>query len=78
MDTFRVPRQVTAPHGVPFSCIFYGHDPATRDYKDASKVKAVDVHPVHPWVVSADEVRTCNVLGGHCDRRAQSIIKLTS
>jgi hypothetical protein len=77
MDTFRVPRQVTAPHGVPFSCIFYGHDPATRDYKDASKVKAVDVHPVHPWVVSADEVRTCSVRE-MSTARAQSIISLTS
>lgn len=46
-----------APYGIPVSALFYGHRPVERDYKDASKVKALDVHPVLPWVVTADEVR---------------------
>jgi len=45
----------SAPHGIPVCATFYGHDPATRDYKDASKIKTIDVHPVHPWIATGDE-----------------------
>jgi hypothetical protein len=38
--------------------LFYGHDPTCKDYKDAAKIKTLDVHPVHPWIVTADEVST--------------------
>jgi hypothetical protein len=46
-----------APHGVAVTPLFYGHDPTCKDYKDANKIKTLDVHPVHPWVLTADEVR---------------------
>ncbi|CAM9465442.1 unnamed protein product [Choristocarpus tenellus] len=36
-------------------CLFYGPDPYEADPKNMAKVKVVDVHPVKPWVVSADE-----------------------
>lgn len=49
-------RPLTSPYGIPVSCIFYGHDVTTRDYKDANKIKALDMHPVFPWVATADEV----------------------
>ena len=49
-------RPTVSPYGIPVSPLFYGHRPTER-YKDAAKVKALDVHPVLPWVVTADEVR---------------------
>ena len=49
------PRATTSPHGVPVSTLFYGRDIATRDFKDANKIKTLDVHPTLPWVATADE-----------------------
>jgi hypothetical protein len=45
----------TSPHGVPVTPLFFGATPGLRDWKDAAKVKTLDVHPVHPWVATADE-----------------------
>lgn len=66
----RVNRAVASPQGVPFSTLFYAHDPATREYKDASKIKCIDVHPVHPWLLSADEAGNVVVW----DYEAESIV----
>lgn len=49
------PRPISAPHGISISAAFFGHDPALGDYKDAAKIKTIDLHPVHPWVATADE-----------------------
>lgn len=43
-----------APHGIPVSTVFFGHDPSIKNYKDAVKIKNIDMHPINPWVVSAD------------------------
>ena len=48
-------RPITAPYGVPTSVLFYGHNPG-EPYAAASKIKTIDVHPVLPWAVTADEV----------------------
>jgi hypothetical protein len=53
-DFTRLPVQA-APYGVPASVVFYGHNPG-ETYASASKIKTLAVHPVHPWVVTADEV----------------------
>jgi hypothetical protein len=44
-----------SPFGVPVSVPFYGHDVATSTYAEAAKIKTLDVHPVHPWIATADE-----------------------
>ena len=49
-------RPLTAPFGVPTSVVFYGHNPGEA-YASASKIKTLAVHPVLPWVATADEVR---------------------
>ncbi|CAM9490346.1 unnamed protein product, partial [Phaeothamnion confervicola] len=36
-------------------CLLYGSDPNERDFRDMSKVKALDIHPTRPWVATADE-----------------------
>lgn len=51
----------TAPRGVPVSVQFFGHDPSCKDYKDANKIKTLDMHPSHPWVATADEVGNVTV-----------------
>ena len=51
----------SAPHGVPVTALFFGNTPSCVDYRLASKVKTVDVHPVLPWVASADEAGVVTV-----------------
>ncbi len=50
-----------APHGIAVSPLFFGHDPALRDYKEARKIKTLDVHPTLPWIATADESGTVTI-----------------
>ena len=51
-----LPRQrpVVAPHGIAASVAFFAHNPG-EPYAHAAKIKTLDAHPVHPWLVTADE-----------------------
>ena len=48
-------RAPCSPYGVPIAPLFFGNTPNCTDFKDASKIKTLDVHPALPWVVTADE-----------------------
>lgn len=49
-------KQSFIPHGISVSCPFFAHDVRLSDYKNANKIKTLDVHPSLPWVVTADEM----------------------
>lgn len=44
------------PHGISVTCPFFAHDVRLSDYKNANKIKTLDVHPSLPWLVTADEM----------------------